>query len=78
MIFVSIRDTKIEFMTPALVHNIEEAKRSLRAVASDKSTTIGTAPEDFELWEVGSWDPERGLITSVRPNFVCKAVDLLG
>lgn len=78
MIFVSIKDTKIEFMSPALVHNLEEAKRSLKAVANDKNTTIGNAPEDFELWEVGSWDPERGLITSTGPKFICKAVDVIG
>ncbi len=67
----SIKDTITGLWTePAVMNNNAEAMRAFKALTEDKSTMIGAHPEDYELHQIGEWDPERGAIENVCTNFL--------
>lgn len=80
MTIVSLKDTATRaFGTPFFVHSPAQAVRSLRDVVngSDKESDISKHPEDFELYDLGEFDPSTGEITARNePLFVCRAKDL--
>lgn len=59
----SIRDSKAgAFSNPWFQVNAEVAVRAFDAMAKDPTTNIGKWPEDYTLFELGVWDPEKGTI----------------
>lgn len=80
MVIVSLKDTATQvFGTPFFVHAPAQAVRSLRDAvnAKDADTDIARHPDDFELFELGSFDPASGVITPCeKAVFVCRAKDL--
>lgn len=52
-----VYDTKSETYTPPQAYNaLGEALRSFTDAANDKNSMVGLHPEDFSLFEVGSYD----------------------
>lgn len=74
----AIYDRKVmTYRFPNFVRSEGAAIRSLQTAVTDLSTEIGRYPNDFELYEFGIWDDERG--TSVgheKPIFVISAQSL--
>lgn len=71
----AVKDVKVGFMQVVMFHNNEEAKRAFLYVASDKNSTVGKNPEDYELWYLGNYDVESGLISDTENrSFVCSAL----
>lgn len=72
----SIRDDKAGyFNTPFFQRTTGEAERSLQQLVSDKNTLPGKYPEDYSLYEIGSYDDQTGLITAEdSPRHIVKAV----
>lgn len=69
----SIKDTVTGLWTePAVMNNNAEAIRAFRALTEDKSTMIGAHPADYELHQIGEWNPEHGSIENVCNNFLIK------
>lgn len=42
-----------------------------------KPNVFNVNPEDKELWCVGEFDQDTGVITAIKPYLVCKAIDYL-
>lgn len=61
----SIRDNKTGFMAPQLDKNHDAAKRNFKlslATVSPESI-MGFAPEDFDLYYIGTFDTDSGTIS---------------
>lgn len=51
------------FMHPPLFsHNRATAEREFRNMVGNPGTTIHQNPKDYELYEIGSWTPDVGII----------------
>ena len=73
----AIKDTKIGFMNPFLNHNDGTAIREFTNGANEPTkNAINTNPEDKELWALGEYDDQTGVITS-NVSFLIKANDVI-
>ncbi len=69
----SIKDTVTGLWTePAVMNNNAEAMRAFKTMVEDKNTMIGAHPEDYELHQIGDWNPEHGSIENVCNNFLLR------
>lgn len=60
-----IRDLKVGYMQPSLDINDSAATRNFKlglATVSPESV-MGFAPEDFDLYRIGTFDTEKGVIS---------------
>lgn len=71
---VAIKDTKIgAFQQPACVAALGAAIRAFEDATTNpaKDTDISRHPTDFELWKIGIYDDETGLIEQdTMPQFI--------
>lgn len=74
----SIRDAKAEiYNAPFFQKTHGEAERSFKTVANDPKSTVCQHPEDFDLWYLGTYDDQSGIIESLAtPQHISKAVDM--
>ena len=66
MMLFSIKDSKsLSFGKPAPAVNMDVAIRDVKILVNDnQSTLVSKFPEDFELWQVGVFHEDTGLIES--------------
>lgn len=71
----SIRDIKVAYRSPIYFHNVEEAKRACSfTVNSNSDNELVLAPQDFELWYLGSIDDTTGIIEPAH-EFITNLAD---
>lgn len=78
-VIVSVKDTAAQaFGRPIFVPSTAVAVRSFRDEINRKDSTEDMAkhPEDFELYELGSFDDSNGDIAVIEPRLVARAKDL--
>jgi hypothetical protein len=78
-IIVSVKDSAAQaFGRPIFVPSTAVAVRSFRDEINRKDSTEDMAkhPEDFELYELGSFDDSNGAIVVIEPRLVARAKDL--
>jgi hypothetical protein len=78
-IIVSVKDSAAQaFGRPIFVPSTAVAVRSFRDEINRKDSTEDMAkhPEDFELYELGSFDDSNGVIVVIEPRLVARAKDL--
>jgi len=76
MTVVSLRDNVSGlFGRPIFTHSDKVAVRSLSDEVNrpDGTDDLHRHPEDFDLYLIGSFDDQSGLLTSVLPVLLCKA-----
>ena len=74
----AIRDQRsAEFLFPAPDANELCAKRSFQRAVCSGEGLIGFSPEDFDLYQVGSYDSTSAQFESCIPEFVCNGIDVL-
>lgn len=57
----SVYDRKIEsYMSPFYEHHAGSALRSFEGAVTDPKSTFNKHPDDFVLYEVGTWDDSTG------------------
>lgn len=63
----SIKDSKTGFMKPDFGLNHKAAIRDFELMLATVSgdTIMGFCPEDFDLYHIGAFDNETGLVTSL-------------
>lgn len=65
----SIYDSKAEaFIQPFFSPNKATALRSFTQAAQDEKTQYFTHGADYTLFEIGSWDEQKGLVTPAEAN----------
>lgn len=73
----SIRDKYTSFMSPAVDINEESAKRNFAYAINNNPGVMNFAPEDHDLYEIGTYDSESGLIEPVVPiKFICNGMEV--
>lgn len=78
-VIVALKDTAARvFGTPFFVQATAQAVRSLRDEVNSKESTsdVNRHPDDFELYMVGEFDEDSGVVTSIEPRLVSRAKDL--
>lgn len=70
----AIRDAKVGFMSVTADVNDAAARRNFEHAASNSQSLFFTHPQDYDLYKVGVYDTESGVIDPiVPPEFVCPA-----
>ncbi len=72
----SIRDTKGEiYNQPFFKFTHGEAERYFREVKADEKSLVNKYPEDFDLYFIGSFDSQTGILKgSDTPQHIVKAI----
>lgn len=72
----ALKDVKSGFMSILVLKNDELAKRSYKNMLADPTPSlVNQNPEDFELWCLGSYDQDSGIIIS-DVRFVASATSI--
>lgn len=74
----SIRDAKAEiYHVPFYNKTHGEAERNLKQLLNDEKSSISQYPEDFDLYYIGTYDDQTGVIKALAtPQHIVKAVAL--
>lgn len=66
----SIRDNKTNFMQPVMDLNHKSAARNFQIQMANSGTNsaMGYVPEDFDLYYVGTFDNETGMVSPPNNN----------
>jgi len=65
---VAVKDKKIGmFDSPFVVRHNGEAMREFDTVRQDKNTKFGKNPEDFDLYQIGTYDETTGELVTLSP-----------
>lgn len=76
MEYYAIKDSKVAFYNPFLMHNQAEAIRAFANLTKDDRSEISKAPADYELWFVGRWDDSIGLMQTTGPQYITNGVEV--
>ena len=73
---LSIRDSKADYYNQVItLKTVEEGVRAFGELVTDQRSMISKHPEDFDLYHLGEFDDQTGLIvTWDAPKHVMKAV----
>lgn len=64
----SIRDLKAEAFGPVFMQNtVGLASRMFGEMANSRDHSVGRHPDDFKLYQVGTFDDESGKLESLEP-----------
>lgn len=64
------------YLTPVYFNEVGEASRMLATVVQTADNNISRYPEDFSLYQLGTFDQESGKLESLKqPLFVANAVE---
>lgn len=73
----TIQDKKsAAHLPPFYCVNRDVALRHFKNAANDKQTEIGRNPEDFNLYLIGEFDDNTGVITAIPSDLICTALSL--
>lgn len=75
----SIYDAKAKFFTQTIADkNSASAERNFKTAVNNKDTDFSRYPEDYQLFELGSFDNETGILSPHSvPILVCNASSLV-
>lgn len=69
----SIRDKKSGFLPPTSDVNDETATRNFHFACQTRDKMFMAYPDDYDLFYVGEYDTESGIINPCNPMFVASA-----
>lgn len=72
-----VRDAQLGFMSMFTAANDAVAVRNFVAGVNSPGTVMHDSPEDFSLCRLGSFDDEKGVISSELPTVVVSATSVL-
>lgn len=71
----AIKDELSEFAAPVTIETEEQAKRYFRQLV-ETTKMIKDNPEDFSIWEIGTYNTESATIKSHYPNLIERAKNI--
>lgn len=75
----SVRDLKGDFYAPRIEQNDDSAIRWFSMTVNTPETLTNFSPADFQLFRIGSFDSEIGLITPLNlPVFLISGNEVIG
>ena len=72
-----VRDAQLGFLSMFTAANDAVAVRNFAAGVNSPGTVMRDSPEDFALCRLGSFDDDKGVISSELPTVVASAVSVL-
>lgn len=76
MKMVSVRDIAMNaFMNPWFTPTTATAVRAFQNETQNPESPMAKNPEDYELWELGSFDETTGLVSDNSPKRIARAID---
>lgn len=72
----AIKDVKIGFNSPFVQYSENVAKRTFMAAITDERGAYYKYPEDIELWYLGDFDDETGIIRGCDPQYIMGGKDI--
>lgn len=63
----AVRDIHTGFLSPTVDQNDETAKRNFAFMINNNPGVIAFRPADFDLYLIGSFDSENGLMVPLSP-----------
>lgn len=78
LVMCSVRDRAVDtFARPFFVPNVKMAIRSFsdEINRADDSNPLFVHPEDYDLYEIGSFDDSDGSVVWLKPKMVCVGKD---
>lgn len=74
-----IYDRKTEIHHPPnMAHNTGHALRVFTEIFATPNQVFGKYPEDFQIFEVGSFDDQSGMLTALKtPHLICSGTELM-
>ena len=60
----SYRDNKVGFMSPMIDQNDDSAIRGFSYAINNREGIMGFSPADFDLYQIGVFDSDTGIIES--------------
>lgn len=68
LIMISVHDSASEaWMTPMFFQTVPQALRSFTDAVNESGSDYAKHPEDYALFQVGSFDPETGVVSTCDP-----------
>ena len=65
------------FLTPNFFTNQAVALRAISsAVNCGQGSLLSDYPADVQIFELGEFDDQTGIVTPMEPHFICNAIDL--
>lgn len=78
-IIIAVRDSAVgRFAPPAAMPSASYAIRSFAQQVNtpDANSQLYNTPQDFELWQLATWNEETGLFENVNPPVcIARAID---
>lgn len=74
----SIRDIHVGFMAPFVEANDYTARRAFAFEINNKSGVMGFSPKDFDLYRIGEFCQDDGLMSAMTPELVVTGVNVFG
>lgn len=72
----SVRDVNVGWNQPFCETSDSVAKRGF-AYAMNNNDIMGFVPQDFDLYRVGEFDPETGVISDELPILICHGTEVV-
>lgn len=74
----SLFDDKAKsFATPFFMHNDDVAKRAVQGATMDRQSVVSAHPEDFQLFCLGYFDDQKGMIIpNSHPTLIASVITL--
>lgn len=72
-----IYDRKSEaYHPPGCAHSAGHALRNYSDVFRNPATVFCTHPDDFQIYEIGTFDDATGVTTCIKPHLICTGTEL--
>lgn len=65
-----IKDAKVGWLQPTFETNDDVAMRNFAHAVMSTGTVLTTHKQDFDLFKIGTFDTDSGLINSCIPQFI--------
>lgn len=72
----SYRDAKVGFGQPIVDSNDLSAKRGFAYAINNSTGVMGFQPGDFDLYHIGSFDSETGMISGQMPVIIATGLSV--
>lgn len=72
----AVKDNKTGFENLLIQPNDACARRLFTTLANEKGNKINVYPADMELWKLGGWDTNTGLIVAMQPEYMLRGTDV--
>lgn len=75
-LLISLYDRATESYAPIMTVNTRnEAIRSFRQAVNDPQTPIHINPTDYEIYQLGTYDDQTGVIIGDKPQLIARGED---